>query len=488
VISGRSLTPAYYLWEAISFWLRFFRHLFGTKTKGRSVWSILTDPEDKSSTARKLTNCKPAGLIRPLWLRYMVFTTYQVHGAYAHLHQHWNEDIEECIVESVGPVLPRAWDPLRLAIPYEYLSARVFKPPDCSLAKLLMILSPHGLYSVPLVRGTLHLSCLRLCTFFRVGAASVTSRIALATTLPPRAGNAPVSFNTDGIPFIIDNSAMCIICNERSLFDGNLRPENYKVETVQATVSQKRYAGTIRLELVDDSNATHVYEIPEAIYDPNTRFNLIGIPFIAAYFNDTNCPAGDDVDADDTTIKSSGCCSKFVWDHGRFVRNFTHGESRIPELVLYQGTGYYSAFCTRVKQRYDDAVAFAFSSAFSISPDNTDDPVLVSDTEDSDDEDTGTLPSHLVDNDAMEWYTPPPQTSSIAPIMIVDPPVATLPSTPTHCTDGSSFELGMSLSFYDGRGNSEVVVYEGVMPDGLTHTVRWKDGTWLHVHDAHLRL
>ena len=121
-------------------------------------------------------------------------------------------------------------------------------------------------------------------------------------------------------------------------------------------------------------------------------------------------------------------------------------------------------------------------------PDRTDDPALVSDTKDSDDKDTGTLPSHLVDNDAMEWYTPPPQTSSIAPIMIVGPPVATLPSTPTHCTDGSSFELGMSLSFYDGRGNLEMVVYEGVMPDGLTHTVCRKDGTLLHVHDAHLCL
>jgi hypothetical protein len=62
------------------------------------------------------------------------------------------------------------------------------------------------------------------------------------------------------------------------------------------------------------------------------------------------------------------------------------------------------------------------------------------------------------------------------------------PSTPTSHTDGSSFELGMSLSFHDGRGNSEVVVYKGVLPDGLTHTVRWKNETRLQVHDAHLCL
>jgi hypothetical protein len=161
-----------------------------------------------------------------------------------------------------------------------------------------------------------------------------------------------------------------------------------------------RYAGTILLELVDDSNATHVYEIPEAIYDPQTQFNLIGIPFLAA----TNCSAGDDVDADGTTIKSSGCRSKFVWNHGRNVRNFTHGESALPELVLYQGHGYFSAFCT---------VAFTFSSAFSISPDRTEDPAVVSDDEDSDNEDTESLPNHVAEDDALEWYKP--STSDTSP-------------------------------------------------------------------------
>jgi hypothetical protein len=50
------------------------------------------------------------------------------------------------------------------------------------------------------------------------------------------------------------------------------------------------------------------------------------------------------------------------------------------------------------------------------------------------------------------------------------------------------FELGMSLSFFDSAGREGTVVYEGVMPDGLTHTVQQKDGTCLNVHDTHLRL
>ena len=85
------------------------------------------------------------------------------------------------------------------------------------------------------------------------------------------------------------------------------------------------------------------------------------------------------------------------------MRNFTHGESALPELVLYQGHVYFSAFCTRVQKGYDNAVTFTFSSAFSILPDSTKDPAVVSDTEDSDNKDTKFLPNHFVEDDAMEW-------------------------------------------------------------------------------------
>ena len=122
--------------------------------------------------------------------------------------------------------------------------------------------------------------------------------------------------------------------------------------------------------------------------------------------------------------------------------------------------------------RYDHAIAFAFSSALSILLDSTDDPALVSDTEDSDDKDTGILPNHLAEDNATEWYTPPPPIESVPPILVVEPHVNTLPSTSTSHANGSLFKLGMSLSFYDGCGNSKVVVYKGVMPDGLTHTIR----------------
>jgi hypothetical protein len=73
------------------------------------------------------------GTIRPLWFRLLVSSGYQVHGVYAHLHQHNNKEVADAIADAVGPSLPKVWDPLCFAIPYQYLLAKLFEPPDCSL-------------------------------------------------------------------------------------------------------------------------------------------------------------------------------------------------------------------------------------------------------------------------------------------------------------------------------------------------------------------
>ena len=51
-----------------------------------------------------------------------------------------------------------------------------------------------------------------------------------------------------------------------------------------------------------------------------------------------------------------------------------------------------------------------------------------------------------------------------------------------------SFEFGKSLSYYDGKGMTETVVYEGASPDSMSHTISQNDGTCLTVHDSYLCL
>lgn len=71
-------------------------------------------------------------------------------------------------------------------------------------------------------------------------------------------------------------------------------------------------------------------------------------------------------------------------------------------LHLYQGVGYFDAFCTRLSRFYDDHINFAFSSAFSLCPD----AAIVSDSESDSDLDTE------------DWYSPssePAPSKSPAP-------------------------------------------------------------------------
>ncbi len=212
----------------------------------------------------------------------------------------------------------------------------------------------------------------------------------------------------------------------------------------------------------------HTYDVPGAIYDPSSKFNLLGIPKLAEFFQDKDYIPGDDVDSAGTTVKSSGYCSRLTWDHGQHTRNFTHGNSTSPEIMLYQGNGYFHAFCTRLQRCYNNSIVFAFSSAFSISPSHVDAAAVISDREDSDEEDmvpaiggTQNTGSSKTLADKVDWYMPPPPPST--------PPLP--PSNLIIPSPINTFELGMSLSFYSGSGQTETVVYKGVMPDGLTHTV-----------------
>ena len=251
----------------------------------------------------------------------------------------------------MGPSLPLIWDPLRLTIPYQYLSARLFKPPDCYFGRWITIISLILIYLVPLCRGAAYLTYLRLFPLPPLArpckrARHPRRRIALTTTNQSVRGHSTVTFDTDGIPFIVDNSATCIITHEQSLFVGTLTTVNVKIVMIEATKVRQRYKGIIRLELVDDSNIAHSYDIPGAIYDPSSIFNLLGIPKFADFFQNKDYLPGDDVDSDGTTVKSSGCRSRLTWDHGKHIRNFTHGDSTLPEIMLYQGHGYFDAFCT----------------------------------------------------------------------------------------------------------------------------------------------
>jgi len=173
------------------------------------------------------------------------------------------------------------------------------------------------------------------------------------------------SFDTDGIPFIIDNSATGAICNDKSRFLSDLQPHNVTVETASGLETKLNHVGILRLELEDDNGTKHSYDVPGVVYDPDSPYCLLGIPFLSEFFAKKN---GDERFDEETWILTRATHSHFKWDHGKHERHFRHGQSLLPELWLYQGTSYWKSFCTRIKGVLNDNISYAFSSAFSIEP------------------------------------------------------------------------------------------------------------------------
>ena len=70
------------------------------------------------------------------------------------------------------------------------------------------------------------------------------------------------SFDTDGIPFIIDNSDTTIFCNVRKLFIGPIRPKTVVVETAYRLSSKTLYIGTMQIILTENVNENGSYGVP----------------------------------------------------------------------------------------------------------------------------------------------------------------------------------------------------------------------------------
>jgi hypothetical protein len=165
------------------------------------------------------------------------------------------------------------------------------------------------------------------------------------------------------------------------------------------------------------------YHIPDDIYNPNSPFDILGIPFFKKFLGreDTPYPTSNN---NGKHIQSSASRFHFVWDHGKHECHFMHDDQCLPILRLNTGLNYYQAFCSRVKQSYEDAVHFAFS--------------LV----------------HLIISDD------------------VSTPLHFRKGAPQAVTPDMDFVLGQDVFYTDGEGNQERRVYKGATPDGQWHTLQ----------------
>ncbi len=184
------------------------------------------------------------------------------------------------------------------------------------------------------------------------------SMVSLATSGIQEGTNFSFSFDSDGLHFFINNSATCIICNDWTQLVGDLQAERLLVETTHGSASTD-HVGTISLTITTNNGDRMQYHIPNAIYNPNSPFNILGIPYFVTFLEREDVPYLTS-NNDRTYTQSSESHSRFVWDHGKHERHFMHDDQCLPILHLNTGLNYYQAFCSCVKQSYKDAVHFDF--------------------------------------------------------------------------------------------------------------------------------
>ena len=418
--------------------------------------------------------------------RYYCHSFYQVQGAYTHLHQSSEKDLDEAIQTATAIIYYD--DPLSLAIPYEYLLKWLPEPPDGITKSLLSLTIIISIYSMIVIKGLICLWYqLISARLFKIDTRNIfvshgrrrrrksrlipTLHIKMFTTHTNPDENA-FSWDTDGIPFVIDNSATGIICNVRKLFVGPLTPTRVTLETAEGQTTKTKYVGTLRLVLTDDAHKHHSYDVTGCVFDPDSPINILGVPFLGKHFGDQS---SDFDEMDGTTVCSGSTKSCFIWDHSKHERHFMHGLSELPELYLYVGTGYFNAFTTRINKFVGDKIHYAFSSAFSLDPNpQIGDPTNL---------EAMIGPEGDKANPISDWYCPKKCDSVTTSI-----PSGDTDNNPTSTSKLFDFVLGMDLVYRDGKGNNVTAVYEGASADNLTHTVRLQDGTKLDVHDSNLQL
>jgi len=443
--------PQAWILAPFLWWLRFYWHIFNDP-RGRSLYEIFSNPRLEGNIPRSKPRVsretyrryvrKGRVKIRPSNARYAVDSSYQVHGAYAHLGSSACRDLGDAI--NAASTFIHFDDPLRISVPYNYLASKIDKPPDNQFTRALAFTTIVVAFAWSLLKGFSIITATRALRFMEsmnhLGCVSDSALLpppseefvsVSALTTDTLTDQNMVTFDTDGTPFVIDNSATCIICNVRDFFIGELEDSDYEVTTSNNS-SRPQKKGTIRLSIADDAGVSHTYEIPNAIYDPDSPFNILGVPFFGKFLGTEFQPD------EETWVKSSTTKSQFVWDHGKHERHFSHSANSLPELNLNTGFGYFHSFCNRVRNIYSDHVHYSFSTATALA------------------------------NDArgISKYT----------------------SSDASRIKNAMFRLGMSVLYKPGDGASESVVYEGASEDGITHFVRHSDGTRSTTTKAHIRL
>jgi hypothetical protein len=163
------------------------------------------------------------------------------------------------------------------------------------------------------------------------------------------------------------------------MFIGDFEHQNVTLITAEGKTTTMKKVGTIRFVFKDNAGKNWSYDIPDVVYDPESPYSLLGIPFLGRYF-----AKNDEANHfnNDTWILSASTNSLFQWDHGKHQWHFARGNSHLPELLTNGGESYFKAFCTRISKCMENKINYAFSLAFIMSLDGVPQPHVIQNDDD----------------------------------------------------------------------------------------------------------
>ena len=153
-------------------------------------------------------------------------------------------------------------DPLCLQVTYDYLKEHINEPPDSLIARIFAVVAISSCFVIPILKALSWIFWIMLSSRkAKAKDQQVCTEIIHTSLTTTSTSNSAYSFDSCGISFIVDNSATCVICNQRDLFIVRFSTEQVSITTCEGDSAKKRYLRTMRLIFTDDSNTNHSYDI-----------------------------------------------------------------------------------------------------------------------------------------------------------------------------------------------------------------------------------
>ena len=174
-----------------------------------------------------------------------------------------------------------------------------------------------------------------------------TSNVAFTTVFNvdervARRNNETLSHDSDSTTMVCDNSANVHICNNRSMFVGELQHvTNHKVATIGGRGHPASGIGTVRWIWTDDFGVKHTNLIHDVLYFPQSPINILSVTSFAKQLKDS----------EGTGIDTKMAYSRFYWDFGKYQRIIHHPPSNLPEMTINEGFSFatmYRALVSKV--------------------------------------------------------------------------------------------------------------------------------------------